>query len=39
MLYEFITAHREEIIARTRAKVAKGLAPKPTKDSRAHLRS
>jgi len=39
MLYEFITAHREEIIARTRAKVAKRLAPKPTKDPRAHLRS
>jgi hypothetical protein len=39
MLYKFITAHREEIIARTRAKVAKRLAPKPTKDPRAHLRS
>jgi signal transduction histidine kinase len=32
MLYEFITAHREEIIARTRAKVAKRFAPKPTKE-------
>ena len=28
VLYEFITSHREEIIARTRAKVAKRLAPK-----------
>jgi signal transduction histidine kinase len=32
MLYDFITAHREEIIARTRAKVAKRLARKPTKE-------
>jgi len=31
MLVEFITAHREEIIARTRAKVATRLAPRPTK--------
>jgi signal transduction histidine kinase len=30
MLFEFITANREELIARTRAKVARRLAPKPT---------
>jgi len=30
MLSEFITANREELIARARAKVAKRLAPRPT---------
>jgi signal transduction histidine kinase len=30
MLFEFITANREVLIARTRAKVAKRLAPRPT---------
>jgi len=30
MLIEFITAHRQDLIARARAKVAKRLAPKPT---------
>ncbi len=30
MLFEFITSRREELVARTRAKVAKRLAPKPT---------
>jgi hypothetical protein len=28
VLYEFIAAHREELIARTRAKVAERLVPK-----------
>jgi len=32
MLFDFISAHREEIIARTRAKVAKRMAPKPTQE-------
>lgn len=32
MLVEFIVAHREELIARARAKVAKRLAPRPTED-------
>src|SRR5688572_27035912 len=30
MLHEFLTLHREEIIARTRAKVATRTAPRPT---------
>jgi signal transduction histidine kinase len=30
VLFEFIVAHREELIARTRVKVAKRFAPKPT---------
>lgn len=30
MLYEFITTHREALIARTRTKIAKRLAPRPT---------
>jgi signal transduction histidine kinase len=30
MLHEFVTAHRQEIIARTRAKVAMRQAPRPT---------
>jgi signal transduction histidine kinase len=30
MLVEFITTHREELIARTRTKVSKRLAPRPT---------
>jgi signal transduction histidine kinase len=30
MLHEFVTAHRHELIARTRAKVAQRLAPRPT---------
>jgi signal transduction histidine kinase len=30
MLFEFITAHRGDLIARTRAKVAKRVAPRPT---------
>ena len=30
MLHEFITANRDDIIARTRAKVAKRTAPRPT---------
>ena len=30
VLFEFIVAHREELIARTRAKVAKRFAPRPT---------
>ena len=30
MLHEFLTLHRNEIIARTRAKVAKRTAPRPT---------
>ena len=32
MLHEFLTLHREDIIARTRAKVATRMAPRPTKD-------
>jgi signal transduction histidine kinase len=30
MLFDFIIAHREQLIARTRAKVAKRLSPRPT---------
>jgi len=30
MLFEFISSHREELIALTRSKVAKRLAPRPT---------
>ena len=30
MLHEFLTLHRDEIIARTRAKVATRIAPRPT---------
>ncbi len=30
MLVDFIIAHREELIARTRAKIAKRLSPRPT---------
>jgi signal transduction histidine kinase len=30
MLFDFIVAHREELIARTRAKIAKRLSPRPT---------
>src|SRR5688572_14943469 len=31
MLHEFLTLHRDDIIARTRAKVAVRTAPRPTK--------
>jgi signal transduction histidine kinase len=31
MLHEFVTANREEVIARTRAKVARRSAPRPTR--------
>src|SRR5579859_7242135 len=30
MLFEFLTANRQELIVRTRAKVAQRLAPRPT---------
>ena len=30
MLFDFVTAHREELIARTRAKVSMRSSPKPT---------
>ena len=32
MLVEFITSHRDDLIARTRAKVAERLAPSPTQE-------
>ena len=35
MLFEFIVANRDELIARTRAKVARRLAPKPTEQELA----
>src|SRR5690242_8375043 len=31
MLHEFVTTHREELLARARAKVAERLAPRATK--------
>ena len=36
MLYEFLTVHREEIIARARQKVATRIAPQPTKAEVEH---
>lgn len=36
MLFEFLTEHREEIIARTRAKVAERSAPRPTAEELQH---
>ena len=36
MLHEFLTLHREQILARTRAKVATRMAPRPTQDELEH---
>ena len=36
MLHEFLTLHRDELIARTRAKVAKRTAPRPTEAELEH---
>ena len=36
MLYEFLTVHRDEIIARTRAKVATRMAPRPSEAELEH---
>jgi signal transduction histidine kinase len=36
MLHEFLTVHRDEIIARTRAKVATRTAPRPTEAELKH---
>ena len=36
MLHEFLTLHREEIIARTRQKVATRTAPRPTEEELEH---
>jgi signal transduction histidine kinase len=36
MLHEFLTLHREEVIARTRAKVATRMAPRPTEAELEH---
>ena len=36
MLHEFLTLHREEIIKRTRRKVASRTAPRPTKAELEH---
>src|SRR5688572_24234056 len=36
MLHEFLTLHRDEILLRTRAKVATRMAPRPTEDELEH---
>ena len=36
MLYEFLTLHRDEIVARTRLKVAARIAPRPTEAELEH---
>ena len=36
MLHEFLTLHRDEIIARTRQKVATRIAPRPTEAELEH---
>ena len=36
MLYEFLTVHRDEIVARTRAKVATRMAPRPSEAELEH---
>src|SRR5678815_159755 len=36
MLHEVLTVHRDEIIARTRAKVATRMAPRPTEAELEH---
>jgi signal transduction histidine kinase len=36
MLHEFLTLHREQILARTRAKVATRMAPRPTQEELEH---
>jgi signal transduction histidine kinase len=36
MLHEFLTLHRDEILARTRAKVATRMAPRPTEAELEH---
>ena len=36
MLHEFLTLHRDEILARTRSKVARRMAPRPTQDELEH---
>ncbi len=36
MLHEFVTANRDEIIARCRAKIASRLAPRPTEEELEH---
>lgn len=36
MLHEFLTLHRDQILARTRAKVATRMAPRPTEEELEH---